>query len=224
MPSAPVAQRLAGICNALIRALGANHRGLPLWAIAFLQGKLLRLRTRATALFDKLAAGTYRAPRARTRAPAPPRPPAPIQAPRLPGLLLQLAPNAAAEAASLRTLLEDPDLAAHAAAAPALGRLLRPLCRLLAIDPPECLRRPKRPRRKPPPHEAPPRPAPKTARPDSAPAYPNWRALLAASQARHLAQYFRANILSPAVILHAYRDVLTPEIRRLLAPEFKFLA
>jgi hypothetical protein len=58
----------------------------------------------------------------------------------------------------LEELLEDPEMALLVAGAPQLGRELRPLCRMLAVKPPEWLR----PKRRVPRHvpEPPPPPAP----------------------------------------------------------------
>ena len=46
----------------------------------------------------------------------------------------------------LEEMLEDPKSAELVAAAPQLGRELRPLCRMLAVKPPEWLRLPRKPR------------------------------------------------------------------------------
>ncbi|WP_287988558.1 hypothetical protein [Acidiphilium sp.] len=42
-------------------------------------------------------------------------------------------------------MLNDPEILALAAASPAAGRALRPLCHILGLRPPPALRRPKRP-------------------------------------------------------------------------------
>jgi hypothetical protein len=47
----------------------------------------------------------------------------------------------------LEEMLEDPETAAQVAAAPQFGRVLRPLCRMLAVKPPAWLRLPRRARR-----------------------------------------------------------------------------
>jgi hypothetical protein len=65
------------------------------------------------------------------RAPSP-------RAPRLPntfGWLIRLVPAAACSRSQLQHLLADPEIAALLSAAPQIGRVLRPLCRALAIDP-----------------------------------------------------------------------------------------
>jgi hypothetical protein len=46
----------------------------------------------------------------------------------------------------LEEMLEDPETPAQVAAAPQLGRVLRPLCRMLAVKPPAWLRLPRRAR------------------------------------------------------------------------------
>ena|SRR5665213_2058780 len=48
----------------------------------------------------------------------------------------------------LDELLEDPAMVAQVAAAPQLGGVLRPMCRMLAVKPPAWLRRPRKPRRR----------------------------------------------------------------------------
>jgi hypothetical protein len=65
------------------------------------------------------------------RAPSP-------RAPRLPntfGWLIRLVPAAACSRSQLQHLLSDPEIAALLTAAPQIGRVLRPLCRALAIGP-----------------------------------------------------------------------------------------
>jgi hypothetical protein len=55
-------------------------------------------------------------------------------------------------------MLDDPEMAALVAGAPQLGRVLRPLCRMLAVKPPAWLRLPRR--RRPAPARAAARPTP----------------------------------------------------------------
>jgi hypothetical protein len=144
------------------------------------------VRNRFAALVRKIETGTLRPPRPRPRAApdaaAPPdgppadaaaagaalreptlrrrRPPRP--GPRLPrkfGWLIPLVPHEAAQMGTqLRNLLEtNPGMKELLAAAPKeMGRLLRPFCRMLAMEVPEVLRLPERekPARKP----KPPRP------------------------------------------------------------------
>ncbi len=66
------------------------------------------------------------------------------------GWLLRVTPEAASCASQLQHLLADPEMAALLAADPSMGRVLRPLCRMLAVEPPQALRLPKRARTPPP--------------------------------------------------------------------------
>jgi hypothetical protein len=52
-------------------------------------------------------------------------------------------PGTAVYAGQVQTFLADPEAAALLEAAPQAGRILRPLCRMLAIPLPDHLRRPK---------------------------------------------------------------------------------
>lgn len=70
-------------------------------------------------------------------------------APNLPrrfAWLLRAVPGSAAFGAQLRHLLADPEMVALLEMRPAAGRALRPLCAMLGIRPPACLRLPPRPR------------------------------------------------------------------------------
>ncbi len=78
--------------------------------------------------------------------PAPWAPPAPW--PRLPhkfAWLVRLVPEAASYGSQLRHLLTEPEMAALLAASPQARRLLRPLCRMLAVAPPQAVPRAKLP-------------------------------------------------------------------------------
>ena len=93
------------------------------------------------------------------------------------GWLLALAPelNTRIGLAQIETLLADPALLALLAQAPQAGRILRPLCHMLRIALPECLRLPPRPRR--PLHPAPsggPKPAPEARPKRSKPSWLRW--------------------------------------------------
>jgi hypothetical protein len=137
----------------------------------------------------RVAAGTYR-PRRPAAAPrrAPGRPPPRNgPAPKQCGWLVPLLPFGGAQRAALDQMLRDPEMVALMQAAPApIGRVLRPLCWMLALDLPPALARrkaapsdpaaapslvgpspaaaskpprPRRPRAPPPPRPAPPQPA-----------------------------------------------------------------
>jgi hypothetical protein len=161
---------------------------------------LLRLSNtlgRAERLFARLhalwSAGRLPAPRpARPRHPpaapaADPTPDPRPAVPRLPrarGWLLRAGPAESTVAASrLQHWLERPDLPEFLAAVPRAGRYLRPLCRLLNVDPPPFLALPPRPRRPRPPRPRAPRP-PSLRRPVLPPGDPPFRPyVLAAARA-----------------------------------------
>jgi len=68
--------------------------------------------------------------------------------PRLPhkfAWLVRLVPEAACYGSQLRHLLSEPEMAALLAASPQARRLLRPLCRMLAVAPPHAVPRAKLP-------------------------------------------------------------------------------
>jgi hypothetical protein len=65
--------------------------------------------------------------------------------PRRFGLLLAI-PGATAWRAQIEAMLDDPEMAAIVAGAPQMGRVLRPLCRMLGIKPVPALVLPRRPR------------------------------------------------------------------------------
>jgi hypothetical protein len=121
---------------------------------------MARLRRRFASLAERQLAGTLPALRPLPAAPpeaaahpaaprpAAPRPPNPL--PRKPGWLLREAWEPChlnAQRSRLQAFLADPELAALAAVAPQVGRLLRPLCRMLNEPVPHAFALPKRPRR-----------------------------------------------------------------------------
>ncbi len=55
---------------------------------------------------------------------------------------MRLVPQTASGASQLQHLLAEPEMAALIAAAPQMGRILRPLCRMLGVRPPPGLRAP----------------------------------------------------------------------------------
>jgi hypothetical protein len=137
---------VADLCRAVAARGGARAAG-PLVAgplIVLIWGRLQRLATRFAGLVAR--AGSPARPSASPRPPRTLRRAAPSTArPRLPegfGWLLRQVPEAAAYAGQLQHLLDDPDVAALLAAAPQIGRALRPLCRSLGIRPGPALRPP----------------------------------------------------------------------------------
>jgi hypothetical protein len=86
--------------------------------------------------------------------PAPPAGPSAAGLPREFGWVRRVLPETAQFAGVLAWLLRDPETAALVEVAPEAGRILRPLCRLLGVRPPEFLRREYVPACPPPPPEA----------------------------------------------------------------------
>jgi len=134
-----LAQFLTLIVTGLQRA-AATHAGqdrmvVPL--VNLLWNRLSRLTTRFNALVARLAAGRPAAPhRPRTRPARAAPEPGTLRLPNAYGWLIRLLPGEAACCGSqLQALLADPQMAALLAAAPEAGRILRPLCRLLMIEP-----------------------------------------------------------------------------------------
>jgi hypothetical protein len=134
----PLAQWLTLIVAALKKAAaaraGRDHAVAPL--VTLLWTRLARLTARFDALVARLTAGHPAAPcRPRTRS-ARKAPAAGLRLPRSQAWLIRLLPGEAASyGCQLQALLADPQMAALLAAAPEAGRILRPLCRLLAIAP-----------------------------------------------------------------------------------------
>jgi len=163
LPNAPdLSARLTAIIDNLCqsaaarlrvqRPAGAGIAGRP----RALSGKLLILLwTRLQHVSQRLAALVARAAagRALTRRPrrlhvaplAPIRRMPPTPFPRLPhkfAWLVRLVPEAASYGSQLRHLLAEPEMAALLAASPQASRLLRPICRMLAVAPPHAVPRP----------------------------------------------------------------------------------
>ncbi len=130
---------VAGLQKAAAARAGRDHAVAPL--VTLLWTRLARLTARFDALVARLTAGHPAAPgRPRTRsastAPARTAPAAALRLPRSQAWLIRLLPGEAASyGCQLQALLADPQMAALLAAAPEAGRILRPLCRLLAIAP-----------------------------------------------------------------------------------------
>ena len=146
IPPTPQA-RFAGIIDLLCRGVAARIAGGRLAGplIILICSRLRRMGIRFGRLAARVEAGRPSRARRRPAAPRPPRARAPRK-PRLPqgfAWVIRLVPYTAAGSASqLQHLLAEPDMAALIAAAPSVGRLLRPLCRMLGVRPPPALRLP----------------------------------------------------------------------------------
>jgi len=131
--SAPA--RFALVIDGLYRAVAARIAARTITAalITLICGRLRRIDTQLQALIARFRAGTLRVVVATPRhAPVPPRPALPSGF----GWLLPLVPcEAACHASQLRAVLAEPEMAALIAATPQAARLLRPLCRVLGLEP-----------------------------------------------------------------------------------------
>jgi hypothetical protein len=164
-PPPTAADKFATLIRWLSLAVAAMMGGdrLPLNLIGLITDRLRRVNQ----LFARIANGRF-FPRRRTARP-PGRPPPPDKLPRKFGWLLPLVPEAVGYRGQLENLLRDPEMAALMAAAPApMGRALRPLCRMLGLEPPPILAPPERKPRPTPPRPAPP-PTPPAAGPEKPP-------------------------------------------------------
>ena len=112
------------------------------------------------ALPDAPSLGTLAAPGATPPSPSKPARP---RFPRRPGWLCAVSIDTVAAGSQLQHLLNDPEMTALLAATPALVRLLRPLCRMLAVVVPGTPPAPERPR------------APRAPRPPRPPRPRKWR-------------------------------------------------
>jgi len=141
-PPAP-AERLTVIIALLCRAVAARGAGGWLGGVSVILvwSRLRRLASRFVRLAARLEAGTKPAP-PRPAAPRPKRPKPPHRLPRGHAWLVRLVPEAASGASQLQHLLAEPEMAALIAATPQMGRLLRPLCRMLGVAPPPAIAKP----------------------------------------------------------------------------------
>ena len=137
---------LTGLCHAIAacggrRMLGWDRRPpdpaivpliVPIW------GRVSRLRQRFAALVARVLAGRLpRAPQVgRVRAA---RVPTAVRLPAAYGWLVRLLPDAAGFGGQVQALLDDPAIGPLLVAAPGAGRVLRPLCRMLAVPLPVAL-------------------------------------------------------------------------------------
>ena len=126
---------MKGLCDAVAARGGRGGLAGPL--VILIWGRLSRMAVRFARLTARVAAGTA-APRRRAsprKATARPRPPYQRLSRRF-AWLPPVVPGAAAYGSQLQYLMADPEMAALIAAAPQMGRILRPLCRLLGVRPP----------------------------------------------------------------------------------------
>jgi hypothetical protein len=168
-----LSERFAELIGGFQRALGkqsnVNHPVAgPLLLLVW--NRLAGIHRRFAILAEKVRTGTLRPPAPPRLRPARPGPtPSSPAMPRPKNLFAQTAGwlprmlpdtwHIGPSCQALQQLLDDPDLAALAAAAPQVGRLLRPLCRMVNQAPPPFLQLPERPRR------PRPKPAPKPRAP-----------------------------------------------------------
>jgi len=169
------AERFASIVTAMRKAAADCHvaRGVSGPLILLIWNYLGGILNQFAAIAAKVRAGTLPAPRKpRSRAPLPgAEPPLPAK-PRKPSLLPRgplwmiklFGWHVGNHACLLESLLKDPEMAALIAAAPQLGRLIRPLCRALGRDAGAA----KLPPRQPKPAQ-PRKPRPRRPKPDAAP-------------------------------------------------------
>ena len=128
-------------------AIAGGSKTLSGTLLILLWSGLQHVSRRLAALAARAAAG--RALTRRRVAPLTPARRAPTAPfPRLPhkfAWLVRLVPEAACYGSQLRHLLSEPEMAALLAASPQARRLLRPLCRMLAVEPPHAVPRAKLP-------------------------------------------------------------------------------
>ena len=161
-PPVTLNQRIALIIRRLAEVVGvrAHFERTLLPLMILLSLRLSSLQRRFNALTARIAEGRPAPRRGKSRAGRPrPRPLAPKPVLRLPSKFGWVTNLLGADAVYFRNQLEemlhkDPELAALIAAEPAAGRILRPLCRLLAIPLIPALRLPPRPAPKPRPSRA----------------------------------------------------------------------
>ncbi len=185
-----------GLCGATAARIAADRSAGPL--LILIVGRLRRLAARFAALAARAQAGTL----PRLRRPESGRRPPRGRQPRLPegfAWLIRLVPQAAGYAGQVQALLSDPQMAALLEAAPQAGRVLRPLCRMLAL----------------PPDAAPPPPPPIQAARAASPVPEPTPATQATQATQATPPPGRA---PPGVIWRRWRGIRMPEPRRTAAP------
>jgi hypothetical protein len=155
----PAADRFTCLMEGLFKDVAAEAPlgwvAIPL--IKLLWRRLRRMSRLFISIMARFHAGTLPAPGCARRRVAPARPAAasdPSEGPRPQdkarrfGWVLQVTYAAMVRRFDLIEMLDDPETPAIYAEAPQLGRVLRPLCRMLALRPPAWLRLPRRARRR----------------------------------------------------------------------------
>jgi hypothetical protein len=130
---------IAGL-RAAIAPLAARDRARTA-LLVLLWGRLARSAARFERLFARWRAGTLPRPRPARAGQRTRRQPHP-HLPANPAWLVAMVRETAPMATQLQHLLAHPDMAAFLAAAPQAGRILRPLCHMLAVPPPPQTRPP----------------------------------------------------------------------------------
>jgi hypothetical protein len=178
-PPATLIERVGFLVNRLLMVVSVQYLGgpqggrIPMPLLSPIFGRIKITLARFARLAERIVAGTYRPRRFTPRQTAvarQPREPSPFQKS---GWLAELLPLALAAPlrGHLRDLLEEPEMKALIAAAPApMARLFRPLCWALRFKPPPILANPRRPAGTPPPPPKPYVPPPPPAPPIPAPA------------------------------------------------------
>jgi hypothetical protein len=135
-PKLGLAETFDIIVGNLCKAIAAKAaKDLTVQALlVLLHGRLRRVAKRFAALVARVQAGPLPAPRHRAARESKPRPRPPAFPTKF-AWLLRLVPEAASFGSQLHHLLADPEMVALLKTAPQAGRILRPLCRLLAQKP-----------------------------------------------------------------------------------------
>ncbi len=160
-----------GLCRVTAARIATDRSAGPL--LILIVGRLRRLAARFAALAARAQAGPLPPPRRRAARPGPPRNNRQRPLPESFAWLIRLVPETAGYGGQVHALLSDPEMAALLEAVPQAGRILRPLCRMMAV-------RPDAPMLRPPPKRArtaaPPGPEPaRTDPPGPEPAALVWR-------------------------------------------------
>jgi hypothetical protein len=151
----PLADRFTCTIKTLLKVVAdlGNRRRMHGPLVVAIWGRIRRLSNRFLRFWALYQAGKLRPPRVRARpvVPRPERPPRPpsLLPPQRFYWLAKLIQETAGFGAMLEDLLRtEPEIEAMERAAPQAGRVLRPLCAMLGLVPPEWLRLPKRVRRR----------------------------------------------------------------------------